>query len=102
MYKRQGTATVRLEVPEAGPEPVGSRNGIPTPSETAAAGAQVDGSAVDLDGRTDTEGGSSTGIVVGVILGVVAVAGLAVGAFFLFRGEDEQPFQSSLGTIDYR
>ena len=73
---------------------------VPTAAETAA--ASVGGNEADPLADGPDEGGGGKGVLVGVLVGLVVVAGLAVGGFFLFRGEDEEPFQSSLGTVDFR
>ncbi|MEM6958665.1 MAG: hypothetical protein AAF645_23485 [Myxococcota bacterium] len=78
------TSTLELEVPP-------SRDISPA---DAAATTNVGGG-----GETGGTAEESKGIspVVWVVVGVVAAAGLAVGAYFIFREEDPDPFQSPNG-----
>ncbi len=50
------------------------------------------------------EGDDDGGVhpAVWVTIAVVVAAGLAVGGYFLFREDDPDPFQGSVGTIDFR
>lgn len=73
---------------------------VPTAAETAAASEANVATSAPLGEEVDEGGGS--GVLIGVLVGVVVVAGLALGGYFLFRGDDEEPFQSSLGTVDFR
>jgi hypothetical protein len=81
--------------------PVAAALTVPTAAETAAASEAVaEGSSDPLAASSDEGGGN--GVLIGVIVGIVVVAGLVVGGFFLLRGEDEEPFQGSIGTVDFR
>ncbi|MFK7998492.1 MAG: hypothetical protein AB8H86_02805 [Polyangiales bacterium] len=82
--------------------PVAAAPTVPTASETAASSEAVVATNVDPLAADSNDDGGGNGALIGVIIGVVAVAGLVVGGYFLFRGDDEEPFQGSLGTVDFR
>lgn len=82
--------------------PVAVAIAVPTASETAASSEAVAAtSTVPLVADSNEDGGGN-GAIIGVIIGIVAVAGLVVGGYFLFRGDGEEPFQGSVGTVDFR
>lgn len=75
---------------------------VPTASETAASSEAAAATSADPLIADPDEGSGGNGALIGVIIGVVAVAGLVVGGYFLFRGDGEEPFQGSVGTVDFR
>ena len=96
-----GRNDVSVEIPVAAPVAQAvPTTAVPTAAETAAAGEAMVATTDPLQDGVEERGGH--GVLVGVLVGVVVVAGLAVGGYFLFRGDDEAPFQSSLGTVDFR
>lgn len=81
--------------------PVAAVPAVPTAIETAASSDAVALNSTDPLAASADEGGGN-GALIGVIIGIVAVAGLVVGGYFLFRGDGEEPFQGSVGTVDFR
>lgn len=82
--------------------PVAATPTVPTAAETAAASQATAGTGTDPLGDGADDGGGGNGVLIGVLIGVVVIAGLAVGGYFLLRGDDEEPFQGSIGTVDFR
>lgn len=91
------SSALNVDIPVATPR-------VPTAVETAASSDAVAVAANGSDplAASADEGGGGNGALIGVIVGIVAVAGLVVGGYFLFRGDGEEPFQGSVGTVDFR